>query len=113
MALSNQDIIFGCIIIVGILVIIIKKNPSHTTTTPTTNSITLESFNNNNTSNKKPIYNAKKTMNSLSNKYKKYSELSVPISITDYGRTCMNWTDTNNPDYSKLKGNQCSIISSF
>jgi hypothetical protein len=111
MALSNQDIIFGCIIIVGILVIIIKKNPSKTTNTPITNSIMLESFNNN-TSTKTPIYDAKKTMNSLSNKYKKYVDLSVPISITDYGRTCMNWTDTNNPDYSKLKGNQCSIISS-
>jgi len=121
MILSIQDIIFGCILIIGILVIIIKINTTHTSKTATTaiataiattNSNILENFNGTPETTKTNSYNSKNILNTLSNKYKKYAALSVPISMTDYGRTCMSWSDTNNPAYSKLKGNQCSNISS-
>jgi hypothetical protein len=46
----------------------------------------------------------------LRQKYKKYETIEIPISTTDYGRICMDWRETNNPDYSKFTGNKCATL---
>ena len=47
----------------------------------------------------------------LRNRYKSYAKLNIPISTTDFGRSCMKWSETNNPAYTMLTGNQCSALS--
>jgi len=44
-------------------------------------------------------------------KYKSFSTLEIPISMTDFGRTCVAWGTANNAKYSQFKDNICASVS--
>jgi hypothetical protein len=50
------------------------------------------------------------TTSDIRKKYVVYATLEVPINITDFGRSCIDWGRTNNNDYSALKYNYCSKV---
>jgi hypothetical protein len=37
--------------------------------------------------------------------------LEIPISMTDFGRTCVAWGTANNAKYSQFKDNICASVS--
>jgi hypothetical protein len=57
------------------------------------------------------IKETNKVIELLRDKYKQYETIEIPISITNYGRNCMNWQDTNNPAFAQYTGNKCIAVS--
>lgn len=53
-----------------------------------------------------------KVIELLREKYRKYETIEIPISMTNYGRNCMNWKDTNNQAFADYTGNKCITLSS-
>ena len=57
------------------------------------------------------IKETNKVIELLRDKYKQYETIEIPISITNYGRNCMNWQDTNNPAFAQYTENKCIAVS--
>lgn len=58
-------------------------------------------------------FSSSSVINNIRDKYSKYALLDVPISMTDYGRTCVNWQDANNPAYANMSSNKCSSLPTY
>ena len=96
----NFKILLISLTIIVILVYIYIANANANATLAPTNMI--ESF---------EIKETNKVIELLRDKYKQYETIEIPISITNYGRNCMNWQDTNNPAFAQYTGNKCIAVS--